>query len=119
MKTLIGAGLFFVSTLSHALGVSCGGEKVTYRLESKAHFDICPMGNTSLNIYATSIGGNYHTCNFEAVAKKVGDEHYVAVDGGCEISFTISGGQLNPIFGENCRAFCGVRANWRAGTYIE
>ncbi|MDP5138605.1 hypothetical protein ORJ04_21900 [Rheinheimera baltica] len=110
MKLLIGLGLLLATFLTHAIGVSCGDEKVTYRLEDKARFDICPNGDGSLSIFANSIGGNYHTCSFEAVAKKIG-EQYVAIDGTCKISFVLSNNELIPTFGENCRAYCGMRAS--------
>ena len=115
-KILIGISLLAITSVSYAIGVSCGDKMITYKLAEKSHFDLCPLENGDFNIYANAVGGNYHTCNFEGLATKKNDV-YTAIDGDCEISFTLLDGTLSPSFGSACRSFCGARAGWYTGVY--
>ncbi len=119
MKLIILLALFFSVNAFSDLGVSCGNEMVTYKHVSfNARFDACPAEMGNLNIYAKSVGGNYHTCNFEALAIKTGNT-YAAVNDECEISFVINGNELTPKFSKKCISYCGARSIWEIGKYVK
>ena len=87
-----------------------------FRLADKARFDVCPIDKDTLEVDIVSVGGNYHTCWWNAKLSH-NDGKYSSKDNDCEVSITIQNEALNAEFVGECRYFCGARASFRNGTY--
>ena len=122
MKTIVGilsVVLSFQALSDEAsLRYKCNAGFKSYALSDRARIDTCPEGKDTLRIDVTSVGGNYHTCWWPAKAKRSGDT-YSTKSNDCELSFVITGKELRAEFEGSCRYYCGVRARFDSGLYVE
>jgi len=113
--------ILLISLLSQILfsqEFECETKKKVYQSISSSWIEVCTISDTIIKVSLSTMGGNYHTCNLEGVAKKEG-QSFVLKERQCKVNLKFSKDVLNLDFGSEseCRHFCGMRASWVSGKH--
>ncbi|HSC68181.1 MAG TPA: hypothetical protein VLC79_10845 [Cellvibrio sp.] len=79
---------------------------------------LCPNDDGSYKVDATAVGANYHTCWWSLTLSKDKDS-FSASGGDCTLNVSFGEGSLNGQFVGKCRDYCGARASFKSGSFIE
>jgi len=116
MKIIVSLLLIVFSFKVHALSVPCESELARYKNPGVGFINICTDNKNKIAFRATSFGNRGHTCNARGKATLQGNK-YIYKRKSCTISFEIKGNELNVVY-DNCwRGFCGMDATWNDGVY--
>lgn len=94
------------------------GFKEFHLADNSAKFQVCPNSHGSYSVDATAVGGNYHTCWWPLTLSKT-NSGFSAAEEDCKLDIVFSEGKLNAQFTGECRHYCGARARFKNGDFIE
>ena len=111
MRYIILMGMLSIFLFS--IGVECDKKKKVYTAPN-AMTEVCEESNNTIEVYLSTSGSNYHSCNLIGFAEKK-DDVFVIEDNNCTVELKFEDNSVDLEFKSDCSLFCGQRAWWISG----